>query len=92
MSSFKDGWTIKPTAFQAIYSTASVSLNICARFYYLYPILDGCSRYIVHWQICESMTEAEIEIVIHRTLEMFPGVRPRIISDNGTRFIGKDFQ
>ena len=38
------------------------------------------------------MTEAEIEIVIHRILEMFPGVRPRIISDNGTRFIGTDLQ
>jgi len=38
------------------------------------------------------MTEAEIEIVIHRTLEIFPGVRPGIISDNGTGFIGKDFQ
>lgn len=38
------------------------------------------------------MTEAEIEIVIHRAAEMFPGVRLRIISDNGPQSIGKDFQ
>ena len=42
--------------------------------------------------IRESMTEAEIEIVIHRAPEMFPGVRLRIISDNGPQFIGNDFQ
>ena len=38
------------------------------------------------------MTEAEIEIVIHSAPEMFPGVRLRIISDNGPQFIGNDFQ
>lgn len=38
------------------------------------------------------MTEADIEIVIQRAKEMFPGVTPRIISDNGPQFIAKDFK
>jgi len=67
-------------------------LNICGTFYYLCSILDGCSRYIVHWDIREAMTEADIEIIIQRAREMFPGVTPRIISDNGPQFIAKDFK
>ena len=67
-------------------------LNICGTFYYLCSILDGCSRYIVHWEIRESMTEADVEIIIQRAKEMFPGVTPRIISDNGPQFIAKDFK
>src|SRR5205823_1444522 len=33
-------------------------LNICGTFYYLCSVLDGLSRFIVHWEIHESMTEA----------------------------------
>ena len=67
-------------------------INVCGTFYYLCTILDGCSRYVVHWEIKESMTEAEIEIILQRARERFPGVTPRIISDNGPQFIAKDFK
>jgi transposase InsO family protein len=67
-------------------------LNIGGTFYYLCSILDGCSRYIVHWEIREAMTEADIEQVIQRAREQFPGVTPRIISDNGPQFVAKDFK
>jgi transposase InsO family protein len=67
-------------------------LNIGGTFYYLCSILDGCSRYIVHWEIRETMTEADVEQIIQRARERFPGVTPRIISDNGPQFIAKDFK
>jgi putative transposase len=67
-------------------------LNICGTFYYLCSILDGYSRYIVHWEIRESMTEAEIETILQRGREACPGVTPRIISDNGPQFMAKDFK
>jgi transposase InsO family protein len=67
-------------------------LNICGTFYYLCSILDGFSRYVVHWEIRESMTEADVEIVLQRALESFPDARPRIISDNGPQFIARDFK
>ena len=38
------------------------------------------------------MTEAEVETIIQRARERFPGERPRIISDNGPQFIAKDFK
>jgi transposase InsO family protein len=67
-------------------------LNISGTFYYLCSILDGASRFIVHWEIHESMTEAQIEIILQRARELFPDVHPRIISDNGPQFIARDFK
>lgn len=67
-------------------------LNVCGTFYYLCSILDGFSRYIVHWEIRPSMTEADVEIILQRAREQFPDARPRIISDNGPQFIAKDFR
>src|SRR5262249_46974897 len=67
-------------------------INVGGTFYYLCSILDGCSRYIVNWDLRESMTEADIEIILERAKELHPEARPRIISDNGPQFIAKDFK
>jgi transposase InsO family protein len=67
-------------------------LNIAGTFYYLCSILDGCSRYVAHWEIRATMTEADVEQIIQRARERFPGVTPRIISDNGPQFVAKDFK
>lgn len=67
-------------------------LNICGTFYYLCSVLDGYSRYIVHWEIRESMTEADVETILQRAHELFPEARPRIISDNGPQFVARDFK
>ena len=67
-------------------------LNIRSTFYYLTSILDGYSRFIVHWEIRESMTEADVEITLQRAKEKYPNERPRVISDNGPQFIARDFK
>ena len=67
-------------------------INICGTFYYLCGVLDGFSRAIVHWEIRESMTEAEIEVILQRAKEKHPEATPRIISDNGPQFVAKDFK
>lgn len=67
-------------------------LNIAGTFYYLCAVLDGYSRYIVHWEIRERMLEQDIEIILQRARERVPEARPRIISDNGPQFIARDFK
>jgi transposase InsO family protein len=67
-------------------------VNLRGTFYYLCSILDGCSRAIVHWDIRESMTETDIEIVLQKAREIYPDARPRVITDNGPQFIAKDFK
>jgi len=67
-------------------------LNVAGTFYYLTSVLDGFSRYIVHWEIRESMTEADVETILQRAAEKYPDAKPRIISDNGPQFIARDFK
>ncbi len=67
-------------------------MNIGGTFYYLCSILDGASRYIVHWEIREAMKEADAEIVLQKAREKHPAARPRIISDNGPQFVAKEFK
>ena len=38
------------------------------------------------------MTEADVEIIVQRAREKFPGENPRIISDNGPQFVARGFK
>jgi len=67
-------------------------INIAGTFFYLTTVLDGYSRFIVHWQMKEAMTETDIEIILEEAREKWPGVTPRIISDNGPQFLARDFK
>ena len=64
-------------------------VNICGTFFYLCSLLDGFSRYIVHWELKDQMTEHDVEITLQRGRENFPAAKPRIISDNGPQFIAR---
>ena len=67
-------------------------INLSGTFYYLCSVLDGCSRLLVHWDLRESMKEADIEMILERAKEKYPEAKPRIISDNGPQFIARDFK
>ena len=67
-------------------------LNIAGTFYFLCSILDGYSRFLVHWEIHENMGENVVETIIQRAREKYPNERPRLITDNGPQFIAKDFK
>jgi putative transposase len=67
-------------------------LNLGGTFYYFFGLIDGASRYMVHWEIREAMKESDLEIVIERAKALFPDARPRIISDNGSQYIAHEFK
>lgn len=67
-------------------------LNILGTFYYLCSVLDGYSRYIVHWELRETMTERDVEIILERAIAHTGRAGDRLISDNGPQFIAKDFK
>lgn len=67
-------------------------LNLGGTFYFLCTVLDGYSRYIVHWDIRPKMEETDVETILQRAAEKFPEARPRIITDNGPQFIARDFK
>lgn len=67
-------------------------INLSGTFYYLCTVLDGYSRYIVHWDLREAMKESDIEVILQRAKEKYPEAQPRIISDNGPQFMARDFK
>jgi putative transposase len=67
-------------------------INVQGTFYFLLSVLDGMSRFLVHWDLRESMKEDEVELVLQQALEQYPGEKPRIISDNGPQFVARDFK
>ena len=77
---------VQPTAPHQHWHVDLAYLNLGGTFYYPCAIIDGYSRYIVHWSIMPSMTSADVQLVVQRAREMFPGTSPKIISDNGPQF------
>ncbi len=82
----------QPTAAHQHWHIDISYLNIAGTFYYLCSVLDGYSRFIVHWALTETMTTAAVEIVLQAARERVPGATPRVISDNGPQFIARDFK
>ena len=48
-------------------------------FHHQYP-LEGCSRFLLHWELRTAMTELDVEIVLQRARERYPGTCPRMIT------------
>jgi len=67
-------------------------IKIQSVFFFLISVLDGYSRSIIHFDVRANMTEYDVELVLEEALEKYPGVKPRLISDNGSQFISRDFK
>jgi putative transposase len=90
--SLKGTGFVQPTRPHEHWHVDVAYINVAGTFFFLCTLLDGYSRYIVHWEIRPTMNEADIETIIQRAREGFPGERPRIISDNGPQFMARDFK
>ena len=66
-------------------------INVSGTFYYLTSMLDGCSRYIVHWEIRESMTDAMSR---QSCSGRWSGIQEKShgSSVDGLQFIARDFK
>ncbi len=67
-------------------------INICGTFFHLCSLLDGYSRFLVHWEIRESMIEQDVQTVVQRAWSASQGARLRIITDNGPQVIAREFK
>ncbi len=66
-------------------------VNFRGTFLFLISVIDGYSRYIVHHELRTNMQEYDVQIAVQRALEKYPFVKPRLITDNGSQYISKDF-
>src|SRR5438132_10782320 len=60
-------------------------INLSGTFYYLCSILDGFSRFLVHWDLRESMRETDVEVILQRAKGKYRKARRRIISEIARR-------
>jgi transposase InsO family protein len=68
-------------------------IKIAGVFYYFISILEGCSRRILNWRLCQNMEGLNAEILVAQKKELYPEAKDvRIICDNGSQFISKDFK
>jgi transposase InsO family protein len=67
-------------------------IRVAETFYYLCSILDGYSRAILHWELRERMTKRDVETILQRAHERFPDETPRVITDNGSQFVAREFK
>ncbi len=90
--SYKGTGFVQPLRPHEHWHTDVTYVNLAGTFYYLCAVLDGYSRFLVHWELRESMTTADVATVLQRAREQYPAARPRIISDNGPQFVARDFR
>jgi putative transposase len=64
-------------------------------WYYLSTILDDYSRYIVHWELCNSMKAEDVKQTVStaiRKAKLVTKQRPRLLSDNGSCYISSELK
>jgi putative transposase len=82
----------KPTAPHQRWHTDIMYLWITGCWYFFVSVIDGFSRYLVHWELLTSMRADDVTLVVQRALEKVPGVSPEIVSDNGCQYTSRDFK
>lgn len=75
-----------------VWHTDLMYLWVKGRWYFLVSVLDSYSRYIVAWELALTMRADEVVDVVHRALEERAGTRPRIVRDNGSQFVAKEWR
>lgn len=90
-SSSKGKGFIQPQRAHEHWHTDIKYINYHGTFLFFISVIDGYSRFLLHHELRLNMQEYDVELTIQRTLEKYPGVKPRLITDNGVQFISKDF-
>lgn len=81
----------RPTRPHERWHTDIMYLRVEDSWYFLVSVIDGYSRYVVHWDLLSSMTADKVRLVIQEALER-TRAKPQIVSDNGTQFTSADFK
>jgi transposase InsO family protein len=63
--------------------------------YYLSCVLDDFSRYIIHWELCKTMTKEDAQRCIDKAIEKSKinlHNPPKLLSDNGPCYKAREFK
>ena len=75
-----------------VWHTDLLYLWVSGRWYFLVSILDAYSRFIVDWELALTLAAVEVTDLVARALEARPGTRPRLVHDNGSQLVAKEWR
>lgn len=65
------------------------------RWYYLIDIVDGYSRFLVHWSLNTTMLAETVTLTVQKALERLdpdPVEPPKLIHDHGSQFVSAEWR
>ena len=82
----------KPSKVHGHWHTDIAYVKAAGIFYFLIMMLDGYSRYVLDWELMSDMTSRSVEDFLQRVRERYPLANPKLIHDNGSAFVSRDFK
>ena len=70
-------------------------LYIAPRWYYLVDIVDGYSRFLVHWSLNLTMLADTVTLTVQEALDALPRRRfsePKLVHDHGSQFLSAEWR
>lgn len=64
-------------------------------WYYLSTVLDDYSRYIIHWELCDSMNAEDVKRTVNtaiRKARLKSKTKPKLLSDNGPCYVSNELK
>jgi putative transposase len=64
-------------------------------WYYLSTVIDDYSRFIVHWELCKSMTSEDVQRTVESAMAkatLGKHQKPKLLSDNGSCYIAVELK
>jgi len=82
---------MQPDSLHQHWHTDIKYIKVQGKMLFLITVIDGYSRYIIHHEVRQNMSELDVQITIQKAKDKYPTAKPRIITDNGSQFISKEF-
>jgi transposase InsO family protein len=85
----------EPDHADQVWHTDLMYLFIRPRWYYLVDIVDGYSRFLVHWSLNRTMTADTVTLTVQEALERLPkrvAGEPDVVHDHGSQFLSAEWR
>jgi putative transposase len=96
MMAAADEYKDKTTRINQMWQTDFTYMKIISwGWYYLSTVLDDYSRYIIHWELCSTMTAIDVQRTLDSALKatgLSKSQRPKLLSDNGPCYISNELK
>lgn len=96
MMAAADEYKDKTTRINQMWQTDFTYMKIIGwGWYYLSTVLDDYSRYIIHWELCSTMTAIDVQRTLDSALKatgLSKSQRPKLLSDNGPCYISNELK